>query len=179
VWTEYLVNSTPHSQASLQALFRIMDPLSVLAIASSAAQFLEQTAKVVQGLYDYCQTVSEAPQRSRELQREVTQVSDVLMDLQSVLKSIPNNVQLPRTIKSLSESSSEFTEVMKEMASRMEVQPRDIGKRLKWPFDEKQNKKYLAKVETFKKTATLALNIVQLYVCMFLRFIFLDTYRKA
>jgi hypothetical protein len=149
-----------------------MDPFSVLTIATATAQFLELTITVVKGLYDYCQTVNEAPECSRQLQNEVIQVSNVLMDLQSALKSIPNDVQLPKTIKSLSETSTEFTQVMNEMASHIEVKHRDIRKRLKWPFDEKQNKKYLSKVEMFKGTATLVLNIVQLYVCLFLHSFF-------
>jgi hypothetical protein len=145
-----------------------MDPLSALAIASSTAQFLGQTIKVIQGLYGYCQTAYEAPRRSRELQAEVIQVSNVLMDLQSALKSIPEDAQFPKTIKLLSESSTEFTQVMNEMASRIEVQQRNLGKRLKWPFNEKQNNKYLSKVEAFKQTATLSLSIVQLYVPLLL-----------
>ena len=144
-------------------VLRTMDPLSALAIATSTTQFLEQTITVIQGLYDYWKTVSEAPQRSRQLQAEIIQVSNVLADLQSALQSIPKDVQLPKTIKSLSETSKEFVKVMNEMASGIEVQKKQFGKRLKWPFDERQNKKYLSKVEAFKGIATLALNIVQLY----------------
>jgi hypothetical protein len=114
-----------------------MDPLSALAIATSTAQFLEQTIKVIQGLYDYWKTVSEAPQRSRQLQAEIIQVSNVLADLQSALVSIPKDVQLPKTIKSLYETSRDFTQVMNEMASGIEVQKKHVGKRLKWPFEQK------------------------------------------
>lgn len=47
------------------------------------------------------------------------------------------------------------------MAGRMEVGKKDMTKRLKWPFTEKENEEYLFKFERYKSMFTLALQVLQ------------------
>lgn len=58
---------------------------------------------------------------------------------------------------------SELAQVVSEMGNRIEVKRGDMWKRLTWPFDEKENLAYLSKLERFKGTFTLALQIIEGY----------------
>lgn len=140
-----------------------MDPVSALSIAAATAQFIEQTIKVVKGLLDYWHAVKDAPKNSRELQKEVVLVSDILLDFQTALTSTPKRTKnMPKT-GALMDTAAEFGVVMTEMAKRIEVKSAERFKRLKWPFDQAENEKYLSKLERFKNTFTLALQIIHGY----------------
>jgi hypothetical protein len=138
-----------------------MDPASAFALAVGAMQATEQAAKVCSCLLEYFRIVKQAPNRSRELRDEARLVSDVLDDLKSFLEeskstSVPEkdlSVSLRSTVK-------EFTDMMDEMAKRVEVKKEEVYKRFKWPFTQKENKEYLERLGRYKSTFTVALGTI-------------------
>lgn len=128
-----------------------MDPVSAIGLAASIDQFVELAASLANTLYSYYQKVKEAPKRSRELRAEGLLVSDVLQELGSIFQTIPSG-PIP-TSASLATTVDEFSKLLKEMSSRITVIKNDeITKRLKWPFTQKQNEDFLARLERFKNT---------------------------
>lgn len=139
-----------------------MDPISALGVAAAAFQLAGAALGVSTTLTQYLRKVKQAPKQSRELKGELLLVSDVLEDLKSVIDAAPPGFHTTNT--SLQHSLDEFAEFIKKLACHIEVQEKDITKRLKWPFTEKENGKYLEKLERFKKTFSLAFDALQLYL---------------
>ena len=139
-----------------------MDPATALTIASTSCKVLAQAITVFEALYQYIKEVRDAPAKSRELQREAFAVVDLLQCAAQALEG--------RTIASEQTSrkqwtcfATEFADTMKEMSELIEVRKGENWKRLKWPFDSKENQKYLEKLGRFKATFTLALQTIQRY----------------
>jgi hypothetical protein len=141
-----------------------MDPATALGVAATAAQFAEQAIKVSDSLYQYFKSVKNAPAKSRELRQEALLLSDVLetlADLFSDQKKEPT--VLPNASKYV-DMLKEFKETIAEMAKKMEIKKDKWSfKRLAWPFNEKENERYLAKMERFKSSFQLAQQALQLY----------------
>ena len=133
-----------------------------LYLAAAAAQLAGVALSVSTTLRQYLLKVKQAPKQSRELKGELLLVSDVLEDLKSVIDAAPPDIQTTNT--SLLRSLNGFAEFIRELASHIEVQEKDITNRLKWPFTEEENGKYLEKLERFKKTFSLACDALQLYL---------------
>ena len=45
---------------------------------------------------------------------------------------------------------TEFSKIMTDLKTRVEVKENEWIKRLKWPFNEDENKEWIAKLERFK-----------------------------
>ena len=138
-----------------------MDPVLAFGIAAGVAQFAELAAKVSQSLFEYLQSVKQAPKLSLELQQEACVISLLLKELKSALESM-NDLNIT---SELSENFKfvvvEFSETMIDMESRAVMRKGELMKRLKWPFTDKGNEKYLERLERYKSTFTLALTIIQ------------------
>lgn len=137
-----------------------MDPILAFGVAGCVAQFVKLSFSVFHGLSRYIQAVKQAPKRSSELHREVLLVCLVLKELKSILDH-SNEEGLPTT---LHDTVVEFWESMRDMESRLLVKDSELTKRVKWPFREKENKKYLSKLERYKHTFILALTTIQRYI---------------
>jgi len=140
-----------------------MDRATALGVAAAAGQFAEQALKISDCLYHYFKSVKNAPAKSRELRQEALLLSDVLETLiglfaaQNQPSILPNASKYAATLK-------EFQETMAEMADKIEIKKGKFSfKRLAWPFSEKENENYLAKMERFKSSFQLALQALQSY----------------
>jgi hypothetical protein len=141
-----------------------MDPTSAIGVAAAAAQFAALAFSVSNTLKQYLQDIKDAPKRSRELKGELLLVSDVLEDLKSVVTNVSPDVLPANPL--LTGAINEFAELIKEIAHSIEVKKKDIKKRLKWPFTEKENEKYLSRLERFKSTFNLACDALQSYLAV-------------
>ena len=140
-----------------------MDPVTALGVAGTAAQFAEQAAKIFDRLYQYSKAVENAPAKSRELRQDLLLLSDLLENLASVFSKQKNSTVLPNTGK-YAELLKEFTDTMAELADKVEISKGEVSlKRLVWPFKQKDNEKYLARMERFKSLFQLALQHLQAY----------------
>jgi hypothetical protein len=124
-----------------------MDPVTGIGLAGSAIQIAEFSAKVFSALFAYFQGVANAPENSEAVQQELLAVTLVLKTLAPEFDD-----QFLRT-----EDLTSFMQLLTEIHRRIEL-PKGLSvKRLKWPFSQKENLKYLSRLERFKATFTLAL----------------------
>jgi sugar-specific transcriptional regulator TrmB len=132
--------------------------------AASVIQVVDVAARVYMALYAYFRSVKDAPRRSRELRDEVRLVSDVLELLKSNLATCPpdRSDALP-VIKSMNNAISRLTETLNEIEKKIEVSKTDVIKRMKWPFSEKENEKYLDTLQRYNTTFNTFLNALGLY----------------
>jgi len=157
----------------LVSSFRLMDPVTALGVAAAASQFAEQVLKLSDYLYDLFKSINNAPKQSRELRQEALLLSDVLANLRSLLSSEKQTASLPKASPS-AELVKEFEETIAEIAKRVEIKDGEISwKRLGWPFNQKENEKYLSKLERYKSSFQLALHTLQsffpFFVCLIVR----------
>jgi Fungal N-terminal domain of STAND proteins len=140
-----------------------MDPTTALGVAAAAVQFAEQAIKISDCLYQYFKSVKNAPAKSRELRQEALLLSDVLETLTDLFSDQNKLTILPNATK-YADMLTEFKETMAEMAKKVELKKGKLSfKRLTWPFNEKENERYLAKMERFKTSFQLAQQALQSY----------------
>jgi Fungal N-terminal domain of STAND proteins len=135
-----------------------MDPVTAVGLAASIIQIEELARTTISALFQYFEDVRHAPKRSRELRRELETVCDLLGDLDLVLTShsTTSTIQAPDSLKS---AITDFRGMLDTMCTRV-AEARTKGlKRLKWPFTEHENDRYLARMERYKSTFNAALNI--------------------
>jgi hypothetical protein len=140
-----------------------MDPVTALGVAGTAAQFAEQAAKIFDRLYQYSKSVKNAPAKSRELRQELLLLSDLLENLASVFSKQNKSNVLPNASK-YADLLQEFKETMVELGEKAEISDGEVSlKRMVWPFKQKDNEDYLAKMERFKSLFQLALQRLESY----------------
>ena len=145
----------------------MLDPVSAISVAAAACQFAEQTAKLFNALNDYFSNFKNAPELSRELRKEAFLVSNVLEELASSFSADEQDNSSTKT-KEVADMIKEFEETIKAMAKRVEIKNNEISlKRFQWPFEKRENEKYLRKLERFKTTFQLALQTRQKYFALF------------
>ena len=141
----------------------MMDPLSALGIAASASEISAQVLLISDSLYQFFKRVKNAPKLSRELRQEALLLSDVLETLSFVFSSQDHHGSLPKASASL-ELLNDIQETIMGMADKLEIRNTQLSwERLTWPFTQKQNEKYLEKLERFKSSFQLALQSLQSY----------------
>ena len=148
----------------LVSSFRIMDLVTALGVAAAASQFADQVFKLSDYLYDVFKSIKNAPKQSRELRQEALSLSDMLANLHSLLSSEKQATSLPKASPFV-ELVKEFEETIAEMAKRVEIKDGEISwKRLGWPFTQKENEKYLSKLERYKNSFQIALQTLQSFL---------------
>jgi hypothetical protein len=138
-----------------------MDPVTAVSVAAAACQFAEQMVAVCDEIFDYIQKVKGAPKLARKLHREAILLSGVLENLYSALGRKAAILQkadiLPEIVK-------ELEETLEELSERLKIEDNELSwKRLRWPFDQKNSENLFEKLERFKNTFQLALQIIQTY----------------
>ena len=141
-----------------------MDPVSAFGVAAGVVQFADLAANVYMTLFTYFRSVKQAPKRSEELQKEALSVSNVIDHLKSILET--TNTETVNLSASLKDTLSECSQTLTEMNNQVAVKESEWGKRLKWPFTEKENLEYLSKLERYKSTFSLELDIIQRYILL-------------
>jgi Fungal N-terminal domain of STAND proteins len=148
VWSRYI--TTSNSSES----FTRMDPVSAVGVAAGAAQLAGQAKDIVCNMWQYFEAVKNAPKRSQELRQEMSNLADLLESLEDVLNS-PTSSPLFTN----SDPVEEFVEMLDTLTARVAA-PKSKGiRRLKWPFTQEENKRLLSKMERYKSTFNLALNV--------------------
>lgn len=135
-----------------------MDPITAVGLAASVAQLAGLAKQTFSTVFQYLEDVKGAPERSRELRRELLTVCDLIHSLDEVLNaSSPDSAFIP--LDSLISTIPEFKDMLQHLQGRVtEAQTKGM-RRLKWPFTKEQNDQYLARVTRYKDTFNLALTI--------------------
>jgi hypothetical protein len=134
------------------------DPLTALDVLDKVASLAGALSKVFKALYDYGHSVKEAPEKSQQLQEELFALSNIARRLEVTLAK----VSIRGDAKPVPEESiTRFVEMLEEMEGKIAIPEGMSIKRLKWPFSLKENMEYLERIERFKATLNLALNVYQ------------------
>jgi DNA repair exonuclease SbcCD ATPase subunit len=136
-----------------------MDPITVVGFAANVAQLVDLALAVFTNLHKYSRNFESAPKRSEQLRREVNHVVDLLADLQDIFKKNPNEFLR----RSLELEVKELEVLLRELQSRTNPQNTKGFQRLKWPFKEAENEDLIRRIERFKSSFNLAMNISQTY----------------
>jgi hypothetical protein len=128
-------------------------------LAASIVGLANLALFTVSALYKYGSDFKSAPAHSEQLRKE-------LAELQTLCKIVEETVKLetrglPETLES---QIAGFSETLETMLKRANPEKTSGFRRLKWPFDKVENAEYIAKIERFKATLTLIVNVGQTYV---------------
>lgn len=142
-----------------------MDPVSAVGVAGAAAQFAGLAVLLLKSLSRYCTDVKEAPIQAFQLRREIATMSDVVNDLQITLEIIPNGLaasQATSIHNTLTSSITLLTGLLEKVnrVSSAENQ-KNVFSRMMWPFKKQETDQYIGKIQEFKSTISLTLQIDQ------------------
>jgi hypothetical protein len=126
------------------------------AVGSAAA--LVQLVGVAKDLFQYLADVKDASRQSKTLRQELGMISDLVGQLEIELKSSSTGSSFT-TSPTLQNSFGEFRKLLGDMEARVNASKTEGFMRLKWPFTKDQNNDYLSKIERYKTTFSVALEI--------------------
>lgn len=141
-----------------------MEPVTAAGLAGSVAGLADLAFKVFSNLHKYYRDVRSAPAQSEQLRRELDAMLDLITVMQETFEANPNELLRP----SLAAEVNDFEAMLQDMMRR--TQPRNTQglQRLRWPFREDENKYYISRIERFKLSFSLVMNITQMY-CPYIR----------
>jgi hypothetical protein len=136
--------------------------MEIVGLLASVAQLADLTLKVFTNLYRFYGDLKNAPVRSAELREELGTILSVIETLKEALdQNTRTNPNLGRGI--LETTVAQFVKLLQEMERRIAAHRTSVIQRLKWPFDERENKQFVERIERYKNTFNLALNVSQTY----------------
>jgi hypothetical protein len=136
-----------------------MDPVTAIGLVASIGQLASLAVQVFTNLHKYYRDFEQAPKRSRQLRRELDRTFVLVTEVQSTFEANPCELLRP----SLESEVEEFKEVLQEMLNRASPQNIKGLRRLKWPFREAENDEFIARIERFKSSFSLVMNIADAY----------------
>lgn len=138
----------------------IIDPVTAIGLAASVADLAELALKLFLTLCQHYRSIRDAPAKSAELRAEVETILDLASTLKETVEQNPTKILLQQL---LTRAVNELLTLLRELQKRVEPANVQGFQRLKWPFKESENDKYIAKIERYKNTFNLALNMYQTY----------------
>ena len=155
-----------------------MDPITAVGLVASVAQLAEGAGQTFSALFRFFDDVRMAPKRSRELRQELGILCDLLCMLENALTS-PSSSRMWSIPDSLSSTLSDFQTMLDTMNIRIDNRQTQGIRRLKWPFTNDENERYLSRIERFKGTFNSLLTIKGVYSPIQNSLIFLQVRRKT
>jgi hypothetical protein len=120
-----------------------MDSLSAVGLGTNIVNMIELTSRIFNALLQYCHCVKRAPLKSKEIRDELLVLSDILKELDLITGDTNERYTDHQGVAALKKSLDECFGLLKEMDERVTVENADIIRRIKWPFNEKENEDYL------------------------------------
>jgi hypothetical protein len=136
-----------------------MDPLTAFGVATNVIGLADVAFRLFKDVAEYYHSVKSAPAKSQELQDELLAISNVTRNLSVLLSNLP--VGKGNVVSD--ESMAQCQDLLNEIKTKIVLPAGKIKKRLEWPFTMKENAEYIERLERFKSTFTLALNVYQRY----------------
>lgn len=140
-----------------------MDPLTIISAVAAAAQLAATTANIGLQLYRFYCDLKNAPEKSKELCHEISDLSSVMQDFVQTLKAIEDSaIIIDVGFDDLLRNCSQFCQFLMDLSSLIQLNKNELKKRMKWPLSTKENEELIAKVERYKATFMLALESANL-----------------
>src|SRR5271154_1655409 len=124
-----------------------MDPITILGAVAASAQLAGTTAQLGLHLYRFYCDFKNAPEKSKELCEEISELSSVIKSLADALKAVEENRDVVFIDIISDDSLQKYSQFVKDFHSRIQVNKNEIKKMLKWPLSKKENEELIAKVE--------------------------------
>jgi hypothetical protein len=138
------------------------DPLSILGAVSAAAGLADIGTRVFQSLYTFYQSVKDAPKQWAALCDEL----DMMVRILQKVSRIPEN-DAAANCTSLEQTWVEVDSLLKEMEAAIKrAAPTGTPTgmiRLKWPFKDDENKKFLERISRYVHWLNVEFHIEELY----------------
>jgi hypothetical protein len=135
--------------------------MEVVGFVASVAQLADLAVKVFGDLHRYYHGVKNAPARAKDLREELGGILGIIETLKDVLSDTPSRVGI--SSETLEKVVSQFTEALVDTEKRVAAERAKGIQRMKWPFSEHETQEAIEKIERFKNTFNLALNLEQTY----------------
>ena len=150
------------------------DPLSILGAVSAAAGLADIGTRVFQSLYTFYQSVKDAPKQWAALCDELDMMVRILSRIPEI-DAAPNSASLER-------AWVEVENLLKEMETAIKLAAPTGAPtgmiRLKWPFKDDENKKYLERISRYVHWLNVEFHIEELYPPVIKSLIFSENSRR-
>lgn len=129
--------------------------------AASIIAVIDLSAKITSLCFQYSIEVKNAKKDIERLQKKVSNIKDIFGQVEQLLDG-QNKMQLSAT-HNLSDTLKECLRQLEELKTKLEpgktrkAMSRVGVRALKWPFTSKEVEKYIASLESYEQTYTLAL----------------------
>jgi Fungal N-terminal domain of STAND proteins len=133
--------------------------MEAVGFVASVAQLADLAVKVFGDLHRYYHGVKNAPVRAKELREELGGILRVVETLKDVLSDTPSKIGI--SSETLVGVVDQFTETLLDMEKQVDAERAKGIRRMKWPFNEHEIQEVIDKIERFKNTFNLALNLEQ------------------
>jgi hypothetical protein len=143
-----------------------MDPASIVGLVAAGVQFVDFAYKTLKALSHLCHEIAEAPVEASELQYEISSTVGVVTSLKFLLDTAPKCVSSSEE-GTLNDSLTSAIKITREMLERLEkgisASQKKKLHRLIWPFKKREVTEYVEKIQRYKGTIQLALQVNQTY----------------
>ena len=143
-----------------------MDPISAIAAVSSVTSLVHFSGTILSNGYSYLAGVARAPKELRLLLIETAALNSLLDQLQLLVeddtKSMKNAIIGLEQSGALLESRDILRTIDKSIAACQQIEgqsTKNLGKRLLWPFKDKETKELLQRFHVVRDIFTSALSI--------------------
>jgi hypothetical protein len=137
----------------------MLDAVSAVGLVSGVATLVDVVIEVFKCLSQYSIDVKSAPRRSEELRSGIDTLFHLIPKLRDAFETDINETKKGY----LRSEIREFEAVLRELLERTKPQKVKGIQRLKWPFKEAENSRYISRIEGFKASFTLIMTIEQRY----------------
>jgi hypothetical protein len=143
-----------------------MDPISIVGLVAAGVQFVDCGIKILKVLIHVCNEVAEARAEANELRTEIDTTIHVVTSLRVLLETDPDCISESQK-GTLNESLKSAIKITEDMLDKLEKSVSASQKkklhRVIWPFKKKEVTEYVEKIQRYKGTIQLALQVNQTY----------------
>lgn len=131
--------------------------MEIIGVGASVAQLAELSGHVLLKVCKFCTTIKDAPIQVTKIREELQGVTSVLQSLSKIEED--KRIALVLQTFRLERTAIEFNEVLKNIERRLGPERIKGFGRLIWPFTKAEIDRVLLRLERFKGTFSLALNL--------------------
>ena len=146
---------TPHPHSNRSCANSQLDVMAeIVGTVASVTQLVQLSGALLAGGYSFLSKVARAPSEIRGLLTETAAVNSLLAQLQQIADSVPKNasddaLQALERVGVFQECQTILKSIEKALAKCEQVNGQDarnLGKKLMWPFKEKETKDALQRL---------------------------------